>query len=113
MLGKAVKVERPIKRRGTARSSSHVTPSSWSTNPGPKEEKPANSTPLLKPKGDQVGSGTSKGAPTPFNGASNSRNRDRKCFKCQGYGHIQSQCPNQRIMVIRDNGEVATDDESD
>ena len=34
------------------------------------------------------------------------RQRDVKCFKCQGYGHISSQCPTRRNMIILDNGEV-------
>jgi hypothetical protein len=44
-----------------------------------------------------------------------SRNRDIKCFKCLGSGHIASQCPNRRVMIMRDNGEVMTEseDESD
>ncbi|GFY86088.1 hypothetical protein Acr_04g0008260 [Actinidia rufa] len=28
-------------------------------------------------------------------------------------GHIASQCPNRRVMVMRDNGEIETDDEDD
>ena len=32
-----------------------------------------------------------------------SRNRDIKCFKCLGLGHITSQCPNMRVMVLHDN----------
>ena len=39
------------------------------------------------------------------------RNRDIKCFKCQGKGHIASKCVNQRVMVLRDNGEIITEDE--
>ncbi|XP_057782175.1 uncharacterized protein LOC131000309 [Salvia miltiorrhiza] len=39
------------------------------------------------------------------------RNRDKKCFKCQGFGHIMSECPNRRIMIIRDDGDVVTDGE--
>ena len=49
-------------------------------------------------------------------GKSNSfitQNRDIKCFKCQGRGHITSQCPNKIVMVMRDNGEIETDNESD
>jgi len=34
------------------------------------------------------------------------RDRDVKCFKCLGKGHIASQCPNRRVMLRRDNGEV-------
>jgi hypothetical protein len=42
-----------------------------------------------------------------------SRNRDIKCFKCLGSKHILSQCPNKRVMVMRDNGEVMTNSEDD
>ena len=36
-----------------------------------------------------------------------------KCFKCQDMGHIASQCLNKRVMVMRDNGEIETDNELD
>uniref|UniRef100_A0A2N9IK70 CCHC-type domain-containing protein n=1 Tax=Fagus sylvatica TaxID=28930 RepID=A0A2N9IK70_FAGSY len=42
-----------------------------------------------------------------------SRNRDIKCFKCLGSGHIASQCPNRRVMIMRDNGEVMTESKDD
>ena len=45
--------------------------------------------------------------------SSTTQNRDIKCFKCQGRGHIASQCSNKRVMVMRDNGETKTDNESD
>ncbi len=38
-----------------------------------------------------------------------SQNRDINCFKCLGSGHIASQCPNRRVMIMRDNGEVMTE----
>ena len=28
------------------------------------------------------------------------RNRDIKCFKCQGGGHIRSKCVNKRLIVL-------------
>jgi hypothetical protein len=34
------------------------------------------------------------------------RDRDIKCFKWLGKGHIASQCPNRRVMLTRDNEEV-------
>ena len=40
------------------------------------------------------------------------RNRDIKCFKCQGRGHIASECVNKRVMVLRDNGKIVTEDET-
>jgi hypothetical protein len=44
------------------------------------------------------GKGKSKSQPT--------HDRDIKCFKCLGKRHIASQCPNRRVMLTRDNGEV-------
>ena len=41
------------------------------------------------------------------------RNRDMKCFKCQGRGHIASECSNRRVMVMHDDGEIMTDDEQE
>ncbi|RDY04985.1 hypothetical protein CR513_11215, partial [Mucuna pruriens] len=35
--------------------------------------------------------------------------RSIKCFKCLDKGHIASQCPNKRVMIVRDDGEVASD----
>ncbi|KAH9763202.1 hypothetical protein KPL70_001080 [Citrus sinensis] len=40
------------------------------------------------------------------------KNHDIKCFKCQGRGHIASGCVNKRIIVLRDNGEIVTEDET-
>ena len=62
---------------------------------------------------------TSKGkeeASTKNKGKSDSqpsRNRDIKCFKCLKIGHIASQCPNKRAMILHNNGEVVTRGESD
>jgi hypothetical protein len=40
--------------------------------------------------------------------------RDVKCFRCQGHGHYASECPNKRIMMIRDNGDMKSEsDRSD
>ena len=42
-----------------------------------------------------------------------SRNRDIKCFKCQGRDHIASQCLNKKVMIVRDNGEIQSSSEDD
>ena len=55
----------------------------------------------------------SKATPKTAIESSMGRNRDTRCFKCQGRGHIASQCPNQRTMIILPNGEFLTDDEDE
>jgi len=35
------------------------------------------------------------------------------CCKCQGRGHIASQCPNRNIMIMFPNGEIESEDEVD
>ena len=40
------------------------------------------------------------------------RTRDVKCFRCQGHGHYASECPNKRIMMIRDNGDMESESDT-
>jgi len=105
MVHMAIKVEQQLKRR-TSRNSQGSSSSQWKPN-NKREEKP-----IPKQKIEVRQETTSQGNQGKFDPAT-SRNRDIKCFKCQGRGHIASQCPNKRIMVIRDNGEIETDDETE
>ncbi|XP_033139238.1 uncharacterized protein LOC117130573 [Brassica rapa] len=41
------------------------------------------------------------------------RARDIRCFKCQGLGHFAKNCPNQRVMILTENGEVESEDEQE
>ncbi|RDX73081.1 hypothetical protein CR513_47357, partial [Mucuna pruriens] len=41
------------------------------------------------------------------------RLHDIKCFRCQGVGHIVSQCPYKRAVVKLDNGEIESESSSD
>jgi len=102
MVHMAMRVERQLKRKLAARYTS-VSSTHWK----PKWDR--NDQAVVKGKAERWGKdeGTSKNKPkVDFQP---SRNRDSKCFKCLGSGHIVSQCPNKRVMVIRDNREVMTD----
>ena len=33
--------------------------------------------------------------------------------KCLGRGHVASQCPNRRVMLMRDDGEIESDSEEE
>ncbi|KAL4347813.1 hypothetical protein GQ457_17G008790 [Hibiscus cannabinus] len=41
------------------------------------------------------------------------RSRDIHCFKCLGRGHLASQCPNRRIVLLKENGEIDSDSEKE
>ena len=110
MVHMAIKIENQVKRRGSSNTRSTPDPSSstWKSNQWRKEEESPNAKHKteLKQEGNNQGN---QGKPDSFT----TRNRDIMCFKCQGRGHIASQCPNKRVMVMRDNGEIETDIELD
>ncbi|KAG2411210.1 hypothetical protein I3760_Q021300 [Carya illinoinensis] len=106
MVHMAMKVERQLKRKGTSRYTS-VSSTPWK----PKWEKDDRAVTKAKtepPKGNDEGTSNK-----PKLASQPSRNRDIKCFKCLGSGHIASQCPNKHVMIMRDNGEVMTASEDD
>uniref|UniRef100_A0A2N9J5Z4 CCHC-type domain-containing protein n=1 Tax=Fagus sylvatica TaxID=28930 RepID=A0A2N9J5Z4_FAGSY len=106
MVHMAMKVERQLKRKGTARytSVSNTTwKSKWDKNDSAEAKRKTE-----PPKGKDEGTSNK-----PKVESQPSRNRDIKCFKCLGSGHIASQCPNRRVMIMRDNGEVMTESEDD
>ena len=106
----AIKVEKQLKRRGGSSIVNRVN--RFSEQPSWKKNSPGVNKTDFKPKIEVK--------PNPFtpktsNSATSStfRNRDIKCFKCQGLGHKANECPNKRSMIVRDDGEVVTDEEED
>jgi hypothetical protein len=106
MVHMAMKVERQLKRKGTARYTS-VSNTTWKSKWDRTDSAEAKRK-TEPPKGKDEGTSNK-----PKVESQPSRNRDIKCFKCLGSGHIVSQCPNWRVMIMRDNGEVMTESEDD
>ena len=106
MVHMVMKVERQLKRKGTARYTS-VSSTTW------KSKRDRNYLAEAKRKTEPP-KGKDKGTSNKLKVESQpSRNRDIKCFKCLGSGHITSQCPNRRVIIMRDNKEVMTESEDD
>ena len=102
-----VELEWQLKKKGSTRinlGSSSSWKSKWS-----KDEKIV-SKPKIEPIKDHKEGGNQRKGKSD---SQQSRNRDIKCFKCLGTGHIASQCPNKRVMILKDDGYVETESESD
>ncbi|XP_057443907.1 uncharacterized protein LOC130736073 [Lotus japonicus] len=105
LLHKAVQVEKQLKSKTSSKfssSSSTSWKSNWKNNKvisHPKENVKAKST-MASSKGKSETN-------------SSSRSRDIKCFRCQGIGHIASECPNKRSMILLDNGDIESVSSSD
>ena len=109
MVHMAMKVERQLKRNDTFsryRQNSGSS-SSWKQNWRKKEgivSKTNFEPPKKKEEVPIINKGKSK---------SQTCNRDIKCFHCLGVGHIASQCPNKRTMIMRVNRKVGKESESE
>ncbi|XP_073121552.1 uncharacterized protein [Henckelia pumila] len=109
MAQTTMKVEQQLKRRGASRvPSDGGSSTSWHPNVAKWEDnkpasKPKSETKLEAP--NQVAKGTHE--------ASNTLSRDIKCFRCQGVGHIASQCPNKKLMIINACGDVESESDGD
>jgi hypothetical protein len=112
----AIKVEGQLKRKGNTRSEAYTGSSlGWKMNyrrEGSASSKPLVTSKVAKPNSMKKQVSTNdqklKGEVQP------KRNRDIKCFKCQGLGHYASECANHRVIILRDDGEiVSTSEESE
>ncbi|XP_058003679.1 uncharacterized protein LOC131180086 [Hevea brasiliensis] len=116
MLNIAIKIEKQLKKKkafnmGVGMNSSNNAP--WKPNWKKGEtcdSKVVSKEKKEKTKGGEKPSVTEKGkGQNTFSG----RTRDIQCFRCLWKGHYASQCPNKRVMVMRPNGKIESEDDDD
>ena len=93
MVHMAIKVERRLKKKGTRSFQNPDSSASWKPNVRKDEEVvfKSKTKPLkMRDEAPNVNKGKNK---------SQTHNRDIKCFRCLGVGHIASQCSNKRTMI--------------
>ena len=98
LIHRAVKVEQQLKRRSTYKRASSSTSSTWkdkAKKEGVSKPKPQEEKHEFKGKTDS--------------NPSSSKSSSIKCFKCLGKGHIASQCPNKKTMILLENGGVESE----
>ncbi|KAH9780480.1 hypothetical protein KPL71_008094 [Citrus sinensis] len=106
IVHKAIKIEQQLKRRGNICAAPNSSSTPWKSSYVKRDERPQAST-TLKLRSEPSKHNTQGNTVTPT-----IRNRDIKYFKCQGSGHIASECVNQRVTILWDNGEIITKDET-
>ncbi|XP_071939939.1 uncharacterized protein [Coffea arabica] len=113
-------VEQRLKRRGTTRSNfGNITYSTNRPFQPRNDSRPSPNAPTPKPRFEGGKMGNPSISKPPFSTPKfeeprvQTRARDTRCFKCQGRGHIASQCLNQRTMITMQNGEIVSEDEAE
>ncbi|XP_033139174.1 uncharacterized protein LOC117130409 [Brassica rapa] len=113
MLHKAILIEQQVKRKSFSKPAITSKPAysprpAFALKPSYQDKGKSSSTTHNAFKTD-VPARDEKGKAVDTFG----RARDIRCFKCQGLGHFAKNCPNQRVMILTENGEVESEDEQE
>jgi hypothetical protein len=110
MVHVAMKVERQLRKRHIRPVFNSGSSSSWKLNL--KRKGIVRSRSFVPSKTDPPKAKVD--VPTSAKGKFKTqpkRTHDVKCFRCQGHKHYVLKCPNKRIMMIRDNGDIESEND--
>ncbi|XP_013624627.1 PREDICTED: uncharacterized protein LOC106330753 [Brassica oleracea var. oleracea] len=101
MLHKAILIERQTKRKSYAKPAFAPKPNYQDKGKSPITTNTCFKTNALArdDKGKAV--------------ETNNRARDIRCYRCQGLGHYARKCPNQKVMILFETGEVESEEDHD
>jgi hypothetical protein len=110
----ACKAEREVQgRRASARSNiSAGKANSWqqhmASTPSTRISTPSSSDKARAAPTNSVAKTMQKPAASTSSVASTGRTSNIQCHRCKGYGHMMRDCPNKRVMIVRDDGEYSS-----
>ncbi|XP_016673234.1 uncharacterized protein [Gossypium hirsutum] len=116
MVHMAIKIERQQRRKASTRGN---TPFKSFSNPLYTPNNARKQAPQLPLRIREPGESSKPKPSIADNGRGKQlmvapeRSRDIQCFKCLGRGHVASQCPNRRVMLMQEDGEIESDSEED
>ena len=111
LLHKALRVELQIKRiSATRRNSPNTYNRNWA-NRSKKERGNSFRPAATSLHGKSAASHVGGSKHNTFTSLSNTGTRNIKCFKCLGRGHIASECPTRRTMIMKADGEITSESE--
>ena len=99
LIYQAIKVEQQLKRNQTYKKSPYGS-STWKDKETFKKEEGSS----FKSHEKGVSLGKNNSSPTPTSLEASSIN----CFKCLGQGHITSQCPSKKTIVVLGNRDITS-----
>src|SRR3989441_4372446 len=116
LVQKAMKIERRMKKKAMSKpnlpQASSVVSSYKGNSANPSKDykgtfskNPSSSSSSSTPSNTFVKSASGDVRSLP----KTTPTREIKCFKCLGHGHIASQCPNRKVMLLTPQGEVESE----
>src|SRR2546421_1157793 len=120
LVQKAMKIERRLKRRATTKSNFLKSSGEFSSFRGNSAVSSKDFKGTLS-ENSSTSSSSSSSSHTFAKSTSayvkalpkTTPTREIKCFKCLGHGHIASQCPNRKVMLLTPQGEVESETEEE
>ena len=103
LVHQASKVEQQLKRKSAMRRSS-----SNFHSPGWKDRNKKDGGSLTSNHNVT----TQRNQNKPDEALKKARSSEIKCFKCLGRGHIASQCPTKKTMLLKEDGEIISESSS-
>ena len=110
VLQLALKVESQLKKKQEAKRNTSYN--EYYLKPWKGKEKKDEKTPFKAIYDHPPSSNTSRPPHDNPNSSQRSRASSIKCFKCLGYGHIASNCPTKRNMILNPKGEIESEHSS-